>query len=276
MVDKYELKHGKVEDRSIFDGEIVVPVHLKNNPLLNSSRYSTRLHGGLLGSLTRSRTFLNLSTSNLSTSRDSIHGSVPDLSRSVPNTPNSNHKLSSNDTILNNSVSNNTLVLVNPRLSQNSDIEMRRKSEDGFVDNRFGKSGRVVASVQYSSSTHSRNSSEPKNVIKSTNAKKPPIAAVNGRHPSMNRQLQSGHSTPSLVDSSLGDKNDQKIQINRSFSKWGDVRGSNSFANDLNVNSLSTFSLPRVSIDHASQRNSKLSLKGLPKGTHFDKNDSAA
>lgn len=282
MVDKYELKYGKVDDRSIFDGEIVVPPHLKNNPLLNSSRHSARLHGGLLGSLTRSRTFLNLSTTNLSSSRDSIHGSVPDLSRSVPTTPNINHKLSStenklNDEQMNNgkeSSSNGQLVIVGKRIND-SNVEYRRKSEEGIIDNRVGKSGRVIATMQYvsSSSQHTRNSSDPNNIVVRSNSKKPPIA-ISSRQ-SMNRSMQMGSSTPSLIESSnlaLG----QKIKINRSFSKWGNIRGSNSFANDLNVNTLSTFTLPRVAIDHSNHRHSKVSLKDVPKDTHLGNNDSAA
>lgn len=272
MVDNYETKYGKVDDRSIFDGEIVVPPHLKNNPLLNSSRHSARLHGGLLGSLTRSRTFLNLSTTNLSSSRDSIHGSVPDLSRSVPTTPNINHKLSSTENVLNvehgPSSPNGKLIIVNNRFNE-ANVELRRKSEEGIIDNRAGKSGRVIATMQYGSSSHTRNSSDPNNIVVRSNSKKPPIA-ISSRQ-SMNRSIQTGSSTPSLIESSK--PHDQKIKINRNFSKWGEIRGSNSFSNDLNVNSLSTFTLPRVPLDH---RNSKLSLKDVPKDAHFGNNDSAA
>lgn len=75
MIDAYEQKHGPVDDRSIFSGDIVVPPHLRNISLVNSR--PNRLHGGLLGSLSRSRTFLSLS----SNPRQSFCGSVPDLSR---------------------------------------------------------------------------------------------------------------------------------------------------------------------------------------------------
>lgn len=74
MIDAYEQKHGPVDDRSIFDGEIIVPLHLRNISI--NSLKSSRLHGSLFGSLSRSRTFLNL-TAN---ARHSYHGSVPDLS----------------------------------------------------------------------------------------------------------------------------------------------------------------------------------------------------
>lgn len=75
MIDAYEHKHGPVEDRSIFDGEITVPPHLRNMSL--SSLRANRLHGSIFGSLSRSRTFLNISQN----SRNTFHGSVPDLSR---------------------------------------------------------------------------------------------------------------------------------------------------------------------------------------------------
>lgn len=75
MIDAFEQKHGPVEDRSIFDGEIIVPPHLRNMSL--TSLRANRLHGSLFGSLSRSRTFLNI-TQN---ARHTFHGSVPDLNR---------------------------------------------------------------------------------------------------------------------------------------------------------------------------------------------------
>ncbi|EAT44208.1 AAEL004412-PA, partial [Aedes aegypti] len=88
QVNEYEIKWGPV-DRREFDGDFVVPPEIRNRTnSLNSRSY--RLHGGLL-SISRSRTFLALPVAN---GRNSIHSSVPDLSRSVPNTPNSAHKLS--------------------------------------------------------------------------------------------------------------------------------------------------------------------------------------
>lgn len=74
MVDAYEQIHGPVDDRSIFDGEITVPPHLRNMLLINLR--PNRLHSSLLGSLSRSRTFLTLPTN----SRHTFHGSVPNLS----------------------------------------------------------------------------------------------------------------------------------------------------------------------------------------------------
>uniref|UniRef100_A0A2M3ZZ43 Putative serine/threonine-protein kinase 10 n=1 Tax=Anopheles triannulatus TaxID=58253 RepID=A0A2M3ZZ43_9DIPT len=85
MVDEYEAVWGPV-DRREFDGDFIVPPELRNRT--NSlNTLSLRLLN-----ITRSRTFLTLPVQN--GGRSSIHGSVPDLSRSVPNTPNSGHKLS--------------------------------------------------------------------------------------------------------------------------------------------------------------------------------------
>uniref|UniRef100_A0A182QUV8 Protein kinase domain-containing protein n=1 Tax=Anopheles farauti TaxID=69004 RepID=A0A182QUV8_9DIPT len=108
MVDEFEDRWGPV-DRREFDGEFFVPPELRNRT--NSlNTLSLRLLN-----ITRSRTFLTLPTmanggvagggggggSGMgggggvgSTNRNSIHSSVPDLTRSMPNTPNSGHKLS--------------------------------------------------------------------------------------------------------------------------------------------------------------------------------------
>ncbi|XP_050081303.1 uncharacterized protein LOC126568751 [Anopheles maculipalpis] len=99
MVDEYEDRWGPV-DRREFDGDFTVPPELRNRT--NSlNTLSLRLLN-----ITRSRTFLTLPTmanggvaggggnGGGSTNRNSIHSSVPDLSRSMPNTPNSGHKLS--------------------------------------------------------------------------------------------------------------------------------------------------------------------------------------
>ncbi|XP_053671494.1 STE20-like serine/threonine-protein kinase [Anopheles nili] len=104
MVDVLEDRWGPV-DRREFDGEFIVPPELRNRT--NSlNTLSLRLLN-----ITRSRTFLTLPTmanggafgvgpggagggGGGGTNRNSIHNSVPDLTRSMPNTPNSGHKLS--------------------------------------------------------------------------------------------------------------------------------------------------------------------------------------
>lgn len=89
MIDDYELKYDVVVDRSEFDGEIVVPQHLRRS---SGGFLNNRVSSGILGSLTRSRTLLTMSggvggpqMSNSTGGRSSpsiAHGSVPDLSRS--------------------------------------------------------------------------------------------------------------------------------------------------------------------------------------------------
>lgn len=139
MIDAYEQKYGPVENRSEFDGEISVPPHLRNLSLINLR--PNRLHGGLLGSLSRSRTFLTLSTNTCHT----FHGSVPDLSRnSCTSKSNGNNSIlskvnsSSSSTILvddvNGRVCNvaqtHSLSRIQHLNKSVNDVELRRKSED--------------------------------------------------------------------------------------------------------------------------------------------------
>uniref|UniRef100_A0AAG5DKR1 Protein kinase domain-containing protein n=1 Tax=Anopheles atroparvus TaxID=41427 RepID=A0AAG5DKR1_ANOAO len=104
MVDEHEDRWGPV-DRREFEGDFIVPPELRNRA--NSlNTLSLRLLN-----ITRSRTFLTLPSANGGAgggvgvvggpgvgggggNRSSIHSSVPDLTRSMPNTPNSGHKLS--------------------------------------------------------------------------------------------------------------------------------------------------------------------------------------
>ncbi|XP_058834945.1 serine/threonine-protein kinase 10-like isoform X4 [Topomyia yanbarensis] len=132
MVTDYEQKWGPV-DRRDFDGEFVVPPEIRNRTNSLNTR-SLRLHGGLLN-ISRSRTFLTLPVAN---GRNSIHSSVPDLSRSVPNTPNSAHKLSiasSYDSVLEENENENRPVPGENQsaikyLFTDDGIHTRRKSED--------------------------------------------------------------------------------------------------------------------------------------------------
>lgn len=81
MIDDYEQKYDIVVDRAEFEGEIVVPQHLrKSGGSGGGGGRNNRMSSGILGSLTRSRTLISMSGSqgNVTT----VHGSVPDLSRS--------------------------------------------------------------------------------------------------------------------------------------------------------------------------------------------------
>lgn len=144
MVDAYEQIHGPVDDRSIFDGEIVVPPHLRNLSLINSR------HSGLFGSLSRSRTFLPISNN----SRHTFHSSVPDLSHNTSN----GTQVNNHNSIQINSINNSTPSLIgngqngdqsnasekdnfdetvmpyaNQSLRSLNEIELRRKSEDQSI-----------------------------------------------------------------------------------------------------------------------------------------------
>ena len=86
MIDDYEQKYDIVVDRSEFEGEIVVPQHLRKSG--GGFQYNRISGGGLLGSLTRSRTLLTMS-GGPSGGGNLVHGSVPDLSRSSISSRNS-------------------------------------------------------------------------------------------------------------------------------------------------------------------------------------------
>lgn len=244
-------------DRKEFDGEFIVPPEIRSraNSIVNSR--SLRIHGGLL-TISRSRTFLSLSTNN----RTSIHNSTPDLSRSVPNTPNSNHKLtltSSYDSVLEESEiegENANGIPVGKFNNSNkkshhypvtaifNDIQIRRKSEDLLNENRKQQS-----------------SSNPSKLLQKTIENRQMIPRVKNISP---RPILLDHDEAFSEKQSIGSSSSSSISINsqnsvkNSFhgedqhdsSRWGNFRGSNSFQSDLNFNTLSTYTIPRVTLNH--------------------------
>lgn len=150
MIDAYEQKHGPVDDRSIFDGEIVVPPHLRNMSL--TSLRANRLHGSLFGSLSRSRTFLNFSQN----ARHTYHGSVPDLSR--------NHSTFSRNNNSNNNVDgydyddndDDRSMSSKPTITK---ITMNSSTTVAFKDASSSLISNGIFS-QYSSDRHDRHSSD--------------------------------------------------------------------------------------------------------------------
>lgn len=253
MVDAYEKKHGIVEDRTQFDGEIVVPPHLRHMTHMLGSR-PMRLHGGLLGSLSRSRTFLTLPTN----SRDNLHSSVPDLSRnSLPNTPNSNvHRM-----ILANSVesvieeasdqhnknSSSRLKRIGPLnllFSHSPDkVELRRKSEQDIKTIRSTKSAAPI--VYTTTPSHYRNNSDSmKHIIPfRVQTTKKPNSIFDGMVNRSSQQKTQIMKQDALASSSL--HNISTLGTSNT-SKWGPIRNSNSFSSDFNVNSLATrYTIPR-------------------------------
>lgn len=282
MVDAYERKHGIVEDRSIFDGEIVVPPHLRNMTL--SSR-PMRLHGGLLGSLSRSRTFLTLPTN----SRESLHSSVPDLSRSVPTTPNATKQRMT----LANSVES---VLEEGEPSTRSDpllphinkmhkphiydgIELRRKSEQDIKNVRSTKSAAPV--VYTTTPSHYRNNSDSlsnqnirsSGMIPFRVQLRKPNNIIDAMTSSRSSSLQKSKNHSTQFTASLHNINTLEglpiMPPPVSTSKWGNVRNSNSFSSDFSVDALSRYTIPRPSLNDS---NGGVILKHGNNGV----NDSAA
>lgn len=297
QLDDYERKYGLV-DRCEFDGDFVVPPELRNR---QSNKGSLRIHGGLL-TISRSRTFLSLSNN----SKSSIHNSTPDLSRSVPNTPGSNHKLSltsSYDSVLEENEEDGVVVITKQsgkdkkkgKKSYYSSVQTifnggdnaRRKSED-LLDSRNGNvSMRAVEKQQQ----HVRQSSD--SAYKLIPRVKNPInlnEGITNRSkviPEVNRlSASTSLSSVSLNNHTIIHQNHPPAM---SPTRWGHNRhGSTSFQSDLNISSISTYTIPRVTLSHqkvlmndSNQR--ALPRKSLPENhvsstflTHHDNNDSAA
>lgn len=266
MVEEFETKYGPC-DRSDFEGEFIVPTELRNRSNSINVR-SLKLHGGFLG-LSKSRTFLTLPHRHSS----NIHASVPDLSRSVPTTPGSNHKLSlatSYDSVLeepeNNQSKSRKKSKTKNKVAQyffsDQNVQLRRKSEDlNKLGGGKGQSQKVsnstvlrtnikgpsadrgFASLQ---TNHIRQSSDPSNrfiPVRAQLKKKSPLTNVfttMGRQPKLN----AGKSVPSLY--SIESSNDNTP--NGSPSKNKSMRSSTSFTADLGSAQFSTYTIPRVSL----------------------------
>lgn len=248
QVNEYELKWGPV-DRRDFDGDFVVPPEIRNRTnSLNSRSY--RLHGGLL-SISRSRTFLALPVAN---GRNSIHSSVPDLSRSVPNTPNSGHKLSlasSYDSVLEENENENMAPYqAGPGEHQSAisyiftddGVHLRRNSEDVLSGRRtkipvkhnpprpYQENGTRYNSSLPPHQSHSRQNSEPSNRVVPIRVKKP-----GNLFEAMTNRSSTGVASYSGSTMPRGNN-----------TGWGSSRlGTNNFSSDANINRLTTFSSAR-------------------------------
>lgn len=240
QLDDYEQRYGPT-DRTDFDGEFFVPVEIRNR-IINSSKGSLRIHGGLL-TISRSRTFLSLSSNN----RSSIHNSTPDLSRSVPNTPGSNHKLSltsSYDSVLEENEEDGMMVFkkasandskakgkhVKQIFSNSSkDVTKRRKSEDLLESSQISSEVPSLIAVQ-KQQQHVRITSD--HAYRLIPRVKQPVNEI----------------TENFNIASQTSKSRNETGSDSSIPKWGNIRGSNSFATDMNISSLSTYTIPRVSL----------------------------
>jgi hypothetical protein len=308
MVDDFEKKHGGPVDRSEFDGEFIVPPEIRNRANSLNSRRS-------LLNISRSRTFLTLPINN---SRNTMHGSVPDLSRSVPNTPNTNHKLSlasSYDSVLEeveptengagDEKQPNKVVKPPPPppsaikyIFTDDGVHLRRKSEDilsrtplsrlpenkNFIainmnvtsNKRSPIGGRsAITSLPPPSPLHVRQNSEPMNRLIPVRAhlRKPTnfiegmtnrtnvSSFLSSRMPQQEAARPRNSSSSSLynIHAIAQGQQDQRggghthgnglsTAASLSPSKWGNVRTSNSFSSNLSVNSISSYTIPRVSL----------------------------
>lgn len=267
MVDDYEEKYGPC-NRSDFEGEFIVPQELRNRANSINIR-SLKLHGGFLG-LSKSRTFLTLPHRH----SHNIHASVPDLSRSVPTTPGSNHKLSlasSYDSMLEEPDSNQNKKgkkskgrnKVAKYFFSYENVGARPKSEDndGSDENSFRKQkpdstlhSNVVgtsANCGFNSlqMNHPRKNSEPSNrfiPVRAQLKKQPPLTSMIS---SLSRQprLSEGKSVPSLyrIESS------NETTPNESPNKVKTIRSSISFSTELDANEYLSYTIPRVSLSAA-------------------------
>lgn len=292
MIDDYERKYGPC-DRTEFEGEFVVPPELRNKTNTLNMR-ALKLHGGFLG-LSKSRTFLTLPVRH----KQNIHASVPDLSRSVPTTPGSNHKISL--------AASCDSVLEEPELEQVADrntssgnrvikyvftedgVQLRRKSED-MLDARQrsqhipksstkvhpnqmgGSAGRAFNSMQLN---HVRQNSDPSSRYIPVRAKlyKPPLTSLfdsmKNRSGSKSTDSISGHSLYSIASSPDNSPNETPV-------KTGGIKTSTSFASELGVNVYSTCSIPRVNLTNQKPYITKIDLNKSSEDLYKNGTDSAA
>uniref|UniRef100_W4VR62 Putative catalytic domain of ste20-like kinase-like protein serine/threonine kinase n=1 Tax=Corethrella appendiculata TaxID=1370023 RepID=W4VR62_9DIPT len=298
MVDEYEKKYGPV-DRREFDGEFIVPPEIRNRSNSLNTR-SLRLHGGLLN-ISRSRTFLTLPINQFNNRNNSMHGSVPDLSRSMPNTPNSGHKLtlaSSYDSVLEENENENTDTSPTKSSQSNSSSatqstikyaftqetgHIRRKSEELLSTKRIHKSpirnlfnsssstttrpttSRLANSPLTSTPSFSSQNKQNSELSMSTPRLIPVRAHLNSNASQFhNNSIQFrtndgtpvNSSTPIIVTNNHSNSN----SIPRVKSNWGQTRGTNSFSQNLSMNSVSTYSIPRVSL-YNNVKNTDLIIK---------------
>lgn len=266
MVEEFEANYGPC-DRSEFEGEFVVPPELRSRTNSVNLR-SLKLHGGFLG-LSKSRTFLTLPHRH----SHNIHASVPDLSRSVPTTPGSNHKLSlasSYDSVLEepeNSHSKSGKKSKPPKKVKqyfyaDQSVQLRRKSDDYIlgdgVSSRHSNKHSILrknvkedltprefTSLQIN---HMRQSSEPSNRYIPVRVQLKKQSPLSSMLTSMGRQprLSAGKSVPSLY--SIESSNDNTPDTSPNKSK-ATMKNSSSFTAELSPKQYSTFSIPRVSLN---------------------------
>lgn len=241
QVDGYEERYGPT-DRSDFDGDFYVPTEVRNR--INSAKGSLRIHGGLL-TISRSRTFLSLS----SNSRSSIHNSTPDLSRSVPNTPGSNHKISltsSYDSVLEENEGDGVMVV---KKGKGKNKKKNGKSQYSSLHHIFSsnnvnrrKSEDLLESRTSSSSNGSMITNKQQQHIRQSSDQAYRLIPRVKKSGFVDNQYQSSMAASELDPTFISERDANGT------GRWGNVRGSNSFAGDLSISALSTYTIPRVSL----------------------------
>lgn len=275
QIDDYECKYGPC-DRSDFDGEFYVPAEVRNR--VTNSKGSLRIHGGLL-TISRSRTFLTLSNNN----KSSIHSSTPDLTRSVPNTPGSSHKLSltsSYDSVLEENEDEGVMIIKKGKEKKKNgkyynsvqhmfdNVPVRRKSDD-FLDKRTSTSSsnsNNMAAVERQQQHVRQNSDQAYRLI-------PRVKKSNDNfvdrtyYQQQQQQTYEIRETSSFTASTSKSSASLSSETAMNYSQWGHVRGSNSFAADLNTSNLSTYTIPRVSLTHQRAQSNEPSFNkaGVPR-----------
>jgi hypothetical protein len=231
-VDYYERKYGPT-NRSDFDGEFYVPAEVRAR--VQNAKGSLRIHGGLL-TMSRSRTLLTL-TSN---PRNSIHSSTPDLSRSVPSTPGSNHKLT---------------------LTSSYDSVLEENENEGVIVIKKGKSKDKKSSKSIFGSGKRRKSEELLEMSGKSSIKIedfPTYAAVQRQQQHVRQSSDQAYRLIPRVKPQFNEQNYESSNLSQDdenndpamMSRWGNFRGSNSFASNMNVGSISTYTIPRVSLSY--------------------------
>lgn len=291
LIDAFEQKHGPVEDRSIFSGDIVVPPHLRNISLVNTR--PNRLHGSLFGSLSRSRTFLSLSPN----SRQSFCGSVPDLSRnSIGNCHGSDSASNSiaplavaggfshpGSPTMNDS-NRQTMPSIRPLLTKSDGIEFRAKShyERPMVSPLYGNGrGDCIHDM---------------NVINRLTASPPDskgyMALIRTNNTNSLPNRHSGSAMRSL-SARYGDDGDDSVAGNDEFISptspslsmssgahlspfyQQHCNFSMAFGNELSLDNLTKYTIPRVSLRHNSVTSPLVSPNSQRKFSNYN-NDANA
>lgn len=191
--------------------------------------------------MTRSRTFLTLTSHH----RSSIHSSTPDLSRSVPSTPGSNHKFSlasSYDSVLEENENEGVVVIKKGKAKDKKSMKSvqhifeqkpRRKSED-LLENSSRKSPARLDDLP----TFEAVQLQQQHVRQSSDQAYRLIPRVKP------------HVDPRQSQDNLSIDEDYADDRAGNISRWGNFRGSNSFAANMNVGTISTYAIPRVSLSY--------------------------